>query len=106
MLLFIINSAFNHVPFKILHSILSLHACKKIYVNTLETMSNKMSSDSVFTPKRPPVVFETLNHEYSIGTFIEQYQNAMPQLVMVRRGYCGETCSDTLGTGQVNYIYI
>ena len=65
-----------------------------------------MSSDSVFTPKRPPVVFETLNHEHSIGTFIEQYQNAMPQLVMVRRGYCGETGSDTLGTGQVNYIYI
>ena len=31
----------------------------------------------------------------------------MPQLVMVRRGYCGETCSDTLGTGQVKlYIYI
>jgi len=65
-----------------------------------------MSSDSVFTPKRPPVVFETLNHELSIVTFIEQYQNAMPQLVMVRRGYCGEAGSDTLGTGQVNYIYI
>jgi hypothetical protein len=64
---------------------------KKKYVNTLETMSNKMSSDSVFTPKRPPVVFETLNHEYSVVTFIEQYQNAMPQLVMVRRGFCEET---------------
>jgi hypothetical protein len=64
---------------------------KQKYVNTLETTSSKMSSDSVFTPKRPPVVFETLNHEYSIGTFIEQYQHAMPQLVMVRRGFCGET---------------
>ena len=64
---------------------------KQKYVNTLETMSNKMSSDSVFTPKRPPVVFETLNHEYSVVTFIEQYQNAMPQLVMVRRGFCEET---------------
>jgi hypothetical protein len=29
----------------------------------------------------------------------------MPQLVMVRRGYCGETDSDTIGMGQVNYIY-
>ena len=64
---------------------------KQKYVNTLETMSNKMSSDSVFTPKRPPVAFETLNHEYSVVTFIEQYQNAMLQLVMVRRGFCGET---------------
>jgi hypothetical protein len=61
------------------------------YVNTLETTSNKMSSDSVFTPKRPPVAFETLNHEYSVVTFIEQYQNAMPRLVMVWRGFCGET---------------
>jgi hypothetical protein len=69
-------------------------------------MSNKMSSNSVFTPKRPPVAFETLNHEYSVVTFIEQYQNAMPQLVMVRRGFCGETGSDTLCTGQVSYIYI
>ena len=69
-------------------------------------MSNKMSSNSVFTPKRPPVAFETLNHEYSVVTFIEQYQNAMPQLVMVRRGYCGETGSETLCTGQVSYIYI
>ena len=75
-------------------------------MNTLETMSNKMSSNSVFTPKRPPVAFETLNHEYSVVTFIEQYQNAMPQLVMVRRGFCGETGSDTLCTGQVSYIYI
>jgi hypothetical protein len=75
------------------------------YVNT-ETMFNKMSSDSVFTPKRPPVVFETLNHEYSIVTFIGHYQNAMPQLVMVRRGYCGETGTDTLDSGQVSYIYI
>ena len=75
-------------------------------MNTLETMSNKMSSNSVFTPKRPLVAFETLNHEYSVVTFIEQYQNAMPQLVMVRRGYCGETGSDTLCTGQVSYIYI
>ena len=48
-----------------------------------------MSSDFVFTPKRPPVAFETLNHEYSVVTFIEQYQNAMPQLVMVRRGFVG-----------------
>jgi hypothetical protein len=64
---------------------------KQKYVNTLKTTSNKMSSDSVFTPKRPPVSFETLNHEYSVVTFIEQYQNAMPQLVMVRRGFCGET---------------
>lgn len=75
-------------------------------MNTLETTSNKMSSNSVFTPKRPPVAFETLNHEYSVVTFIEQYQNAMPQLVMVRRGYCGETGSETLCTGQVSYIYI
>ena len=75
-------------------------------MNTLETMSNKMSSNSVFTPKRPPVALETLNHEYSVVTFIEQYQNAMPQLVMVRRGFCGETGSDTLCTGQVSYIYI
>ena len=75
-------------------------------MNTLETMSNKMSSNSVFTPKLPSVAFETLNHEYSVVTFIEQYQNAMPQLVMVRRGFCGETGSDTLCTGQVSYIYI
>jgi hypothetical protein len=81
---------------------------KQKYVNTLETMSNKMSSDSVFTPKRPPVVFETLNHEYSVVTFIEQYQNAMPQLVMVRRGFCEETIKTiktvlSINTGLLTY---
>ena len=68
-------------------------------------MSKKVSFDSVLRPTRPPVVFETLNHELGIVNLIERYQNVMPQLVMVRRGYCGETDSDTIGMGQVNYIY-
>jgi hypothetical protein len=32
--------------------------------------------------------YEASDNEYSIGKFIEHYQNAMPQLVMIRRGYC------------------
>ena len=68
-------------------------------------MSKKVSFDFVLRPTRPPVVFETLNDELCIVKLIEQYQNAMPQLVMVKRGYCGETDSDTIGMGQVNYIY-
>ena len=68
-------------------------------------MSKKVSFDFVLRPTRPPVVFETLNHELGIEKLIKQYQNVMPQLVMVRRGYCGETDSDTIGMGQVSYIY-
>ena len=30
--------------------------------------------------------YEASHNEYSIGKFIEHYQNAMPQLVMIRRG--------------------
>ena len=68
-------------------------------------MSKKVSFDFVLRPTRPPVVFETLNHELGIEKLIEQYQNSLPQLVMVKRGYCGETDSDTIGMGQVLRIH-
>ncbi|CAC5422433.1 unnamed protein product [Mytilus coruscus] len=49
--------------------------------------------------------YETTCHEYSVGSFIDRYQNEMPQLVMVKHGYQGETGNDTLDTGQVLRIH-
>ncbi|XP_063406652.1 uncharacterized protein LOC134690613 [Mytilus trossulus] len=49
--------------------------------------------------------YETTCHEYSVGSFIDKYQNEMPQLVMVKHGYQGETGNDTLDTGQVLRIH-
>ena len=50
--------------------------------------------------------YEASHNEYSIGKFIEHYQNAMPQLVMIRRGYMGDTRSNTLDTQQVKYTFL
>ena len=50
--------------------------------------------------------YEASHNEYSIGKFIEHYQNAMPQLIMIRHGYMGDTGSNTLDTQQVKYIFL
>ncbi|CAG2202857.1 unnamed protein product [Mytilus edulis] len=58
--------------------------------------------------RNPEVIkmfYETTCHEYSVGSFIDKYQNDMPQLVMVKHGYQGETGNDTLDTGQVLRIH-
>lgn len=52
-------------------------------------------------PEVIKMFYETTCHEYSVGSFIDKYQNEMPQLVMVKHGYQGETGNDTLDTGQV-----
>jgi len=50
--------------------------------------------------------YEASHNEYSIGKFIEHYQNAMPQLVMITSGYMGDTRSNTLDTQHVKYIFL
>ncbi|XP_076084925.1 uncharacterized protein LOC143055647 [Mytilus galloprovincialis] len=56
-------------------------------------------------PEVIKMFYETTCHEYSVGSFIDKYQNEMPQLVMVKHGYQGETGNDTLDTGQVLRIH-
>ncbi|XP_052086452.1 uncharacterized protein LOC127723742 [Mytilus californianus] len=59
----------------------------------------------IINPEVIKMFYETTCHEYSVGSFIDRYQNEMPQLVMVKHGYQGETGNDTLDTGQVLRIH-
>jgi hypothetical protein len=64
-------------------------------------MSIKMSSSSVSNPAQTLTFYETTQCEYSIASFIETYQNELPRLVMIKKGYLGDTDSNSLDTDQV-----
>ena len=48
--------------------------------------------------------YEISQCEYTIESFIEAYQNELPQLVMIKKGYLGDTGSNSLDTGQVKSL--
>ena len=67
-------------------------------------MPIKMSPLSVSNAAQPLSFDETTQREYSISSFIETYQNELPQLVMIKKGYLGDTDSNSLDTGQVKSL--
>ena len=60
-----------------------------------------MSSSTVSNPAQTLTFYETTQCEYSIGSFIETYQNELPRLIMIKKGYMGDTDSNSLDTDQV-----
>ena len=64
-------------------------------------MAIKLLSWPELNPAQPLSSYETTQREYSIASFIETYQNELPQLAMIKKGYLGDTDSNSLDTGKV-----